>query len=67
MINGTVAPVADYKSEVSNRDSFYVANMLGGVRPIKVSETPKIKNDLQNYLNWVPTKEKKKETQTTLP
>lgn len=50
---------SDYKSEFGGpKEPYLVANAMG-VRPYKVSETPNLKNaELQNYLNWVPNKEK---------
>jgi hypothetical protein len=50
---------SDYKSEFgAGRDTYVVANAKS-FKPDKVSETPNLKNaELQNYLNWVPNKEK---------
>ncbi len=50
----------DYRSDFSGKDSkqYLVANAMG--KPLKLSETPQMRlpNELDSYLNWVPTKEK---------
>lgn len=60
--SGLMSPqsgLSDYRSEFgAAKDPYLVSNAMG-MRPYKVSETPQSKNnDLQNYLNWIPNKDK---------
>ncbi len=62
---GEMSPQSyDYRSEVPSQASgaregaFVVANAMG-LKTYKPNETPNQKNnDLTNYLNWIPTKDK---------